>query len=100
MKKLPVAVKSSARAEFDEAIDFFDSRWPGAGKKFALTVQSVFDRIAANPEMHAIVQDDVRKALVPGHRYYVIYYRVKSTRIEVLSIFHTSQDPKIWQDRI
>ena len=96
----PVTLHGDALAEFDEAYDWFESRWTDSGDKFAAAVRSVFERIGANPKMHSIVIDNVRRALVPGHRYYVVYYRERVDDIEVLSIFHTSRDPKEWQERI
>lgn len=93
-------VRPDARAEFDEAINWIADHGPGTGEEFAEAIQSVFDRITANPKMHGIVQDDVRRAVVSGYRYYAVFYRETSDSIEVLSIFHTSQNPKLWQDRI
>lgn len=58
------------------------------------------DRIAANPRMHAKVRGDVRKAIVRGYRYYCVFYRERADHVEVLSVFHTSRDPSIWQDRV
>ena len=66
--------------------------------KFAARMQDVFDRIAANPQLHAAVLEDVRKAVVRKFPY-CVYYRANAARVEVIAIFHTSRDPSIWQSR-
>ena len=54
---LPVVLR--AEAEFDEAFDHYEGKRPGLGS-FAERVQEVFDRIAANPQLHTTVFADVR----------------------------------------
>jgi hypothetical protein len=61
---LPVVLRDEAQAEFDEAFDFYEGQKPGLGVAFAARVQDVFDRISANPQLHAPVLADVRKAVV------------------------------------
>lgn len=46
MKKFPIALRSEAESEFDEAFDYYDLRRPGLGSAFISEVQRVFDRIA------------------------------------------------------
>ena len=96
---LPVVLRDEARAEFDEAFDYFEGQRPGLGVAFAERVQEVFDRIGANPLLHAIVFADIRKAVVAQFPYSV-FYRAEATRVEVLAIFHSRRDPAIWQGRV
>jgi len=97
--RLPVVLRGVAEAEFDEAFDWYDGRRPGLAHEFAAEVQRVFDRIAANPQMHGVVFADVRKGVV--HRFpYCVLYRPHPDRVEVIAVFHTSRDPSIWQSRI
>ena len=41
---------------------------------------------------------NVRRGVVRGYPY-CIYYREEPTQVRVLSVFHTSRDPTIWQSR-
>lgn len=91
-------IRRKARAEFDEAFDWYERQRPGLGVEFAERVQSVFDRIAAMPELHATIYRDIRRALVPPFPYSVIY-RVRAGRVIVLALFHNKRDPKIWKSR-
>jgi plasmid stabilization system protein ParE len=96
---LPVIFRRAARAEFDEAADWYDQRRTGLGPTFTAAVQRVLDRIADQPDFYAVVWADVREALVAGFPY-AVYYREESRSLLVFSVFHTSRDPTIWQDRV
>jgi plasmid stabilization system protein ParE len=95
---LPVVLRDEAKLEFDEAFDFYEGRRPGLGVQFVDRVQAVFDRIAENPQLHALVLGDVRKAVVRRFPF-CVYYRSNSQRVEVIAVFHTSRNPSIWQNR-
>lgn len=96
---LPVVLRNEARAEFDEAFDYYEARRPGLGIAFAERVQEVFDRIGSNPTMHAMVFKDIRKAAVARFPYRV-YYRAEASRIQVIAVFHSARDPSSWQGRV
>lgn len=88
-----------ARQEYREAADWYEARSPGRGKLFRAAVRNQLDRITANPRIHAKVYQDVRKAVVRGYPYNVLYVE-EPGRVVVLSVFHTSRDPRIWQSRV
>ena len=98
MKKFPIALRSEAESEFDEAFDYYDLQRPGLGFAFVAEVQRVFDRIAINPVMHQTAFADIRKGVVRRFPFN-IFYRPHSDRVEVIAVFHTSRDPSIWQRR-
>lgn len=58
-------------------------------------MRDVFQQIQTTPTLYTVV----RMALVRRFPY-VILYRVEATRIVVVSVFHTSRDPKIWRRRL
>jgi len=95
---LPVVLRREARAEFDEAIDWYERSKAGLGVEFAERVQVALDRIAASPEAPPVVYRDVRKALVRQFPYSSMY-RIRADRIVVLAVFHNRRNPKIWKTR-
>jgi len=96
--RLPIVLRDEAQAEFDEAFDYYENQRPGLGVDLVARVQQVFDRIAANPLMHAVVLGDIRKAVVTRFPY-SIFYRPHTDRVEVIAVFHSKRDPAIWQSR-
>ena len=77
---LPVVFRPEARAEYDDAVDWYERQRPGLGGDFLDEVQRVLDRIAANPSIHAVVLQDVRKAVVRRFPY-CIYYREQAGQL-------------------
>ncbi len=96
---LSVAFRPEARKEFDEAVDWYEQKRAGLGAEFVRRVREALERIAATPEVHAVVYRDIRCALVRRFPYGV-YYGVEPNRIVVVAVFHGSRDPRTWQNRV
>lgn len=96
---LPVVLRHEAQVEFDEAFDYYEGQRAGLGLVFAARVQEVCDRIGANPQLHAVVFADVRKAAVVRfpHR---VFYRAEAARVEVIAVLHTARDPGTMRGRV
>jgi plasmid stabilization system protein ParE len=92
---LRVFLRREARAEFDDAFDWYERQRPGLGVDFVAHVQAVLDEIGARPEMFAEVFSDIRRATVRRFPYSV-FYKVEPQRVVVLAVFHSRRDPKIW----
>ncbi|HJT78116.1 MAG TPA: type II toxin-antitoxin system RelE/ParE family toxin [Gemmataceae bacterium] len=94
----PIRFLPEARAEFDAATDWYERQRAGLGADFVARVRQVLQRISANPQTHAAVYQDVRKAVVQQFPY-VVLYREDAGEVVVISVFHTARDPSIWQSR-
>lgn len=68
-----VLLRREARADFDDAFDWYERQRPGLGVDFVTHVQAVFDEIGARPETYADVFPDVRRATVHRFPYSVFY---------------------------
>ena len=97
---LPVVLRNKAQADSTKLSTTMRANiQPLMGVDFAETrVQQVFDRLSANPFMHAVVFADIRKAVVTASRIAFIT-GPDATRVEILAVFHSSRDPSIWQGR-
>jgi plasmid stabilization system protein ParE len=60
----PIRLLPEAKAEFDAAADWYEQQRVGLGINFVARVREAFQRLAANPQLHATVYGDVRKAVV------------------------------------
>lgn len=80
-----------AHADFDEAVRWYAKEKKGRARSFVAAVKRVWMRLRRMPKAHAIVMKDVRRPLVPGFPY-IVLYRVTDDEVLIISIFHTSQD--------
>jgi plasmid stabilization system protein ParE len=96
---LPVVFRREAKAEFQEAIDWYEARQAGLGKRFLACVEETLERVKKAPEIHGVVYEDVRCALVRRFPYGV-YYRPEPDRVIVFAVFHGKRDPEVWQRRV
>lgn len=96
---LPIRLLPEAKDEFDAAADWYEQQRIGLGVDFVARVREVLNRISANPQLHAVVYGDVRKAVVRQFPY-VVLYREEAGEVVVIAVFHTARDPAIWQSRV
>jgi plasmid stabilization system protein ParE len=95
---LPIRFLPEAKAEFDDAADWYEQQQTGLGVDFIARVRQTLNRLAVNPLLHAVVYKDIRKAIVSRFPY-VVLYREDSGELIVISVFHTSRDPSLWKSR-
>lgn len=95
---LPYELIPQAQEEFDVSFDHYERERPGLGVEFLIAIRTMLDSIASNPHFYAIVHRNVREAIVPRFPF-CIYYIIKPSRIRIVSVFHTSRDPQVWQVR-
>lgn len=96
---LPTRFLPEAEDELDEAHDWYEAIRPGLGDALVNLVDAIVLRVAQLPTLHQIVYRDVRRAVVRGYPY-VVLYREDAGELIVVAVFHTSRDPAIWQGRI
>ena len=94
-----VKFRPAARAEFDEAIDWYESREAGLGDEFEDAIVAAVEKIRWNPNSRALVYKVVRKIAVDQFPY-IVFYRVRGDVIRIVSVFHSKRDPKIWKARV
>jgi plasmid stabilization system protein ParE len=95
---LPIRFLPEAKFDFDDAVDWYEKH-TGLGKELVARVNEVLNRISLNPRLHAVTYKDVRKAVVRRFPYLVLY-REEAGEVVVISVFHCSRDPSVWQSRV
>ena len=96
---MKVHLRRLAEIELNEAVDFYEHRQQGLGQRFANKVLTVLKEIETNPKRFAEAEEGVREAPLLDFPY-AIYYQIVSNRVDVISVFHTSRDPNVWQRRV
>jgi plasmid stabilization system protein ParE len=91
-----VLLEPRALADIQQAIDYYDSRQAGLGKKFESTIDKHFLVISRNP-FFQIRYSGIR--CLPVKKFpFLIHFVVDEKRKEVfiISVFHTSKNNTEW----
>ena len=88
-----------AEQDISEAYDWYEQRRPGLGEEFLGCVDACIQRICRSPELFAKVYEDYRRALIRRFPY-AIFYEWNEKTVAIYSVFHTSQDPRKWRQRL
>lgn len=95
---LPHEFHRAVYVEIDTAYQWYKQQSARAAREFLDEVEAVLTLIAAHPQRYGFAAADIREATLSRFPF-AVYYRELPDRIRVLSVFHTSRDPNIWQSR-
>jgi plasmid stabilization system protein ParE len=85
--------KPGAKAEFFEAISWYENESTGLGKEFVQEVFQALERAQSQPELFPKVRGRVRKIRLNRFKAYSIYFAVKDDVFSVMSVFHGARNP-------
>ena len=87
-----------ATIEAREARLWYAERSAEAATRFFLELERALDLIAETP-MRWPVRSGVRKYVM--HRFpFVIFFRVRDPKVEVIAVAHARRRPRYWKDRL
>jgi plasmid stabilization system protein ParE len=87
-----------ARAELNEAVDYYNSCRLDLGWDFAEEVEVAIQSIVAYPNAWAALSSHTRRCLVNRFPYGVIY-QVLEREILILAIMQLNREPDYWRNR-
>ena len=93
-----VRLHPAAQHELVEAADFYDLEGPGLGSVFLDAVERALKQVRDFPQASPITLAPVRKKLVSGFPYAVMYSEIDGVII-VLALAHHRRRPFYWRDR-
>jgi plasmid stabilization system protein ParE len=93
-----VLFTAAARADLDDALAWYDEHAPQITPQFRAALRVVVRRITENPRQFAPSLHGTRRALLRRFPYLVIF-RETNEAAYVVAVFHTSRDPRTWQNR-
>jgi plasmid stabilization system protein ParE len=88
-----------AEVEVVEAVDYYEQRRPGLGLEFLAEINRAYQLIADAPERWRRLTRRVRRFLLRGFPYGVIY-EVRENMILVVAVMHLSRRPGYWRRRL
>lgn len=90
--------RPEVREELTEAHRWYENQQLGLGDEFLDCVDEMLNRICRMPESYPVVHRDVRRAVIRRFPY-AVYYRIVSSRVIVIAIFHGRRDPRFLRSR-
>jgi plasmid stabilization system protein ParE len=95
----PVVFTLPARTELIDAQDWYEREAPGLGRSFRAAVDTVVERMGANPQQFPIAYKSIRRALLRRFPYALMFVIEADETLTVIACFHGSRDPAHWQKR-
>jgi plasmid stabilization system protein ParE len=90
--------RPEVQEELHDAYNYYQSQKTGLGDEFLDCVDDTLNRICQMPESYPVVERDIRRSVVRRFPY-AVYYRIVSSRVIAIAIFHGRRDPKEWESR-
>ena len=87
-----------AEAEFASAAQYFESHVEHLGLDFILAVRRATERILEFPDSGRLFGRRLRRTLVRGFPYGLLY-RVEPSRIFIVAVAHLHRRPGYWRSR-
>jgi toxin ParE1/3/4 len=89
-------LRSEAQTDIREAARWYEDSEPGLGLQFVREVRVSLKRIADNPLMYPVIEQDVRRALL--HKFpYSIYFVPEPDTVAVIAVLHQHRQPGYWK---
>jgi plasmid stabilization system protein ParE len=96
---LKVQFLETAKAEFREAVRYYNQQREGLGREFAAEVRKATQRIAKLPNAWPPISDNARRFLLRRFPYGIIYL-VEDKTVFIVAVMHLARDPVVWQERL
>jgi plasmid stabilization system protein ParE len=96
----PIVFAPDARAEFEAAVEWYETQAPGLGERFVGHVDEALQLIGETPAgcPKWDVDQRFRRAVVQRFPY-LVFYRDLADRIEVVAVAHGAREPGYWLKR-
>ncbi|MGH7789517.1 MAG: type II toxin-antitoxin system RelE/ParE family toxin [Candidatus Binatia bacterium] len=96
---MEVVFHPSAREELDASIDFYEAHLKGLGGRFLIAVEEAIGRIAGSPDAGLSLAGGLRKRIVPGFPFSVVYRTLRQEQIFIVAVAHQHRRPGYWSRR-
>ena len=96
---MKVVFHPEAYAEMLESARFFEEKSPGLGSDLIAAIQEAIRRIIKFPQLGAIEEANIRKCLVHGFPFTVLY-EAGQGQIYIAAVMHQHRRPGYWRERL
>ena len=88
-----------ARAEFRNAVDFYEDKEQGLGKRFKDEIRETCSTIVSHPLLWREREGGFRRVNCPVFPYYIAYF-TRGNTILIAAVAHESRHPDYWKKRL
>jgi plasmid stabilization system protein ParE len=88
----------AAQTEFADAVDFYERKQPGLGRRLSEEVQTAIRQICEHPWAWEKLDSQTHRFLTNRFPYGILY-RIKGDHIRIIAVMHLRRNPESWQDR-
>jgi plasmid stabilization system protein ParE len=92
-------VSPAAESDLDSAYRWYENQRSGLGETFMTCVEAVFHRLLTTPQLHPLVFQSVRQAMVRRFPY-VVCHTDDGQLVKIIAVFHGHRDPTVWKSRV
>jgi plasmid stabilization system protein ParE len=95
-----VKIDQEALLDIQEIIEWYNEQAQGIGARFFKQITSQINALKKAPFVYANRYEDVRCMIIKKFPF-MVHYMIDSSQktIVIFAIFHTSRNPKIWEER-
>lgn len=96
-----LVVTNNADADIEDAMDWYESKQKGLGKRYLLSVKTCVKLIFKNPFAFAVIYLQIRKANTQNFPF-PLYFRINeiSNEVIIFAVIHNSRSELAWLKRI
>lgn len=94
-----VTFTSEADEDVAAAYRWYEDRESGLGEDFLRRLEAAIFTIRRHPRLYPVACEEFRRALIRRFPYEV-FYEVTANALFVYAVFHCSQDPAKWRERL
>jgi len=100
MKIYKIKISPEALSDIQEATDWYNKQMPNLGSRFQKNTKRQIELLKERPEHFSVRYQDVHCVLVKKFPF-LIHFTINTEAhiVEVFAVFHTSRNPKIWNER-
>jgi plasmid stabilization system protein ParE len=94
-----IIFRDDARAEFDDALAYYNERDPAVAAGFVLDYQKLETQLLQFPNVGALVARNGRRLIFSKYPYQLVY-RVEGEEIVIYAVAHQKRRPGYWRKRV
>jgi toxin ParE1/3/4 len=88
-----------ARAEFLDAVRYYEEWQEGLGRRFRIAIETAVRHILKNPFLYRKLKAPFRRYLL--HKFpYSLIFSIEHDHIHVIAVAHNKRKPGYWRKRI